>query len=296
MAMDVVDTLRHREQIFLREIDSAGREDELVARLTEIYAAQGMDVPEETIRDGVRAMADKRYEHTPAKPGFMRRLAIIYITRDRWWKSAAAALAAIVAIGGYYQFGVVGPQAAAERRIETQLTQTLPEALTEARDAALAASEDDAGDARAAALFRAGQGALDARDTPGAEAAIAGLTALRSELAADYKVRVVNDPNDFTGIYREHDDIPGRQNYYLIVEAIDPLGAVVPVTVTDEETGETVQVRRWGQRVSKDVFDRVAADKSDDAIIQESVIGEKSPGLLSPRYSVNTPGGALTEW
>jgi len=296
VAMDVVDTLRHRDQIFLREIDKVGREDDLVERLNEIYAAQGMDVPEGTIREGVRAMAEKRFEHTPAKPGFLRRLAIIYITRERWWKPVAGAFAALAVVGGTYQVGVAMPRAAAERAIVTDLTQTLPAELDAAHAAVMQVATTDTGEARARALLLAGQNAIEDEDREAARAAVADLTALRREIASEYRVRVVNDPGDLSGFWREHDDIPGGQSFYLVVEAVDPLGNVVEVTVTDEETGETRRVERWGQRVSRTVFEGVAADKRDDAIIQDAVIGGKSPGALEATFSVSTPGGAVTVW
>ncbi|MEM1150340.1 MAG: DUF6384 family protein [Pseudomonadota bacterium] len=296
VAMDVVDTLRHRDQIFLREIDKVGREDDLVDRLKEIYAAQGMEVPEETIREGVRAMAEKRFEHTPAKRGFLRRLAIIYITRARWWKPVAGAAAVLAVIGGSYQVGVAMPRAAAEHALIAELTQTLPAEIDAAHAAVLEVAETDTGRARARALLLAGENAIEDEDPVEARAAIADLTSLRREIAADYRVRVVNDPNDLSGFWREHDDIPGSQNFYLVVEAVDPLGSVVDVTVTDEETGETRSVRRWGQRVSRTVFEGVAADKRDDAIIQDAVIGRKTAGALEPTYTVSTPGGAVTVW
>lgn len=296
VAMDVVDTLRHRDQIFLREIDKVGREDELIDRLQDIYAAQGMDVPEDTIREGVRAMAENRFAHTPAKPGVSRRLAILYITRERWWKPVAGAFAALALLGGAYQLGVAMPRASAERALVTELTQTLPAELKAAHDAVLEIAESDTGLSRAGALFRSGQNALEDEDRDAARDAIAKLTELRREIASSYRVRVVNDPNDLSGFWREHDDIPGGQNFYLVVEAVDPLGNVVDVTVTDEETGEAQSVRRWGQRVSRSVFEGVAADKRDDAIIQDAVIGEKMAGRFEPSYSVSTPGGAVTVW
>lgn len=296
VAMDVVDTLRHRDQIFLKEIDHEGREEDLVARLKEIYAAQGMDVPEETIRDGVRAMADKRFNHEPAKKGFMRRLAIIYITRSRWWKPAAAASAALLGLGGAYQVGVAMPKAAAERTLVRDLTETIPAGLADAREAVFAAAQTDAGRDRAEAIYRQGLVALEDENREEARAAVDGLVALRREIQSQYQVRVVNDPDDFTGVYREHDDLPGRQSYYLIVEAVSPTGDVLEVTVRDEEINQEVRVKRWGQRVSRTVFEGVAADKQDDMIIQDAIIGAKEPGAFEPTYSVSTPGGAITEW
>lgn len=296
IAMDVVDTLRHREQIFLREIDHEAREDELVARLKDIYAAQGMDVPEATIREGVRAMADNRFSHTPAEPGFMRRLAIIYITRERWLKPALAAIALVVVGWAGWQFGVVAPREAATERLQIELTRTLPARLQSAAEAARAASTTDEGEARAAALYRQGLMAAEAGDAAAARKAIAGLDQLKADLEAVYQVRIVSRPGEFSGVFRIPDAAPDARNYYLIVEAVDPLGNVLEVPVTDEEAQGVHRVEMWGQRVSEAVFDRVAADKRDDQIIQDDIIGEKPAGALSPRYSVTTPGGAIVEW
>jgi len=297
VAMDVVDTLRHRDQIFLREIDTKARQEELVDRLKDIYAAQGMAVPESVIRDGVRAMADKRYEHTPAKRGFFRRLAIIYVTRERWWKPAALVSALVVGGLGAYQVGVAMPRAAEERRIERELTETLPNTLEAAVIAATNAVDgDDQAYAQIAALERDVELALAEEDRAAAQAGIERLTALRQDLEAAYQVRVVSRPGEFSGVFRVPDDVPGGRNYYLIVEAIDATGRALEVTITDEETQVTKRVDVWGQRVSQTVFDRIAADKADDQIIQNSIIGEKPIGRLSPTFSVSTPGGAITEW
>jgi hypothetical protein len=90
--------------------------------------------------------------------------------------------------------------------------------------------------------------------------------------------------------------VPGGRNYYLIVEAVDPAGRLVEVPVSSEEDRRSDRVTRWGQRVSEAVFQSVADDKGDDQIIQNSVIGRKSQGYLSPQYTVETPGGAILEW
>jgi hypothetical protein len=49
-------------------------------------------------------------------------------------------------------------------------------------------------------------------------------------------------------------------------------------------------------RVDEDTFQRIAADKRDDGIIQQAVVGRKRRGELDPRYSVATTGAAILEW
>ena len=53
---------------------------------------------------------------------------------------------------------------------------------------------------------------------------------------------------------------------------------------------------KWGLRVDEDTFNRVAADKRDDGIIQQDIVGAKRRGDLDPRYAVATTGAAITNW
>ena len=67
LAMDVVDTLRHRQDLVARELDSVGKEQQLIARLREIYHQQGIEVPDHILREGVAAIADSR-SHGTGRP------------------------------------------------------------------------------------------------------------------------------------------------------------------------------------------------------------------------------------
>ena len=89
---------------------------------------------------------------------------------------------------------------------------------------------------------------------------------------------------------------PDAQNYYIIVEAIGADGTVLTQEISSEEDGSTRRVDAWGVRVDKRVFNRIAADKQDDGIIQNNRIGEKRRGYLEDEYSVETSGGTITHW
>ena len=64
----------------------------------------------------------------------------------------------------------------------------------------------------------------------------------------------------------------------------------------NEENNETKKKTVWGLRVSEQTFRSVAADKSDDGIIQNNVVGEKKVGFLKHEYLVETSGATITEW
>ncbi|MEM7640674.1 MAG: DUF6384 family protein [Pseudomonadota bacterium] len=297
VAMDVVDTLRHRDLILQKELDQEGREQQLIARLREIYAAQGIEVTDEVLLQGVRALEEQRFHYRPPAPSLGTRLAKIYVSRDRWWKPVAGGVAALVAGVLAYQVGVVQPTKANAARVERAITETLPQQLTAAHDEAVAISQSETANQLAATYLVDGRTALQDRDVAQTETAISNLTQLKTDLAVSYDVRVVYGPGEpRSGIFRIPDDAPTARNYYLIVEAVDPAGRLVEVEIESEEDRKTERVSRWAQRVSEDAFNTVASDKRDDQIIQNAVIGSKSVGTLAPTYSVATPGGAILEW
>ncbi|MEL8056229.1 MAG: DUF6384 family protein [Pseudomonadota bacterium] len=297
IAMDVVDTLRHRDQALLKELDRTGRKAELVSRLREIYEAQGIDVPDHVIEQGVKALEEQRFRYAPPEGGFGVRLAKIYVSRDRWWKPVAGAVAAVSIGLGVYQFGVAGPQKARAEALQVELTQTLPADLAKARDAVLDISTSDTADRLAESYYQDGLSAVSVGEAGEARTALASLERLRNDVSVSYDVRVVYGPDEErSGVFRFYEDGPDGVRYYLIVEAVRPSGGLATVLIQNEETSETARVTRWGQSVSEATFNRVAADKNDDFIIQDAIIGRKESGQLTPEYTVDTPGGAILEW
>ena len=284
LAMDVVDTLRHRQELVERELDETERAADLQGRLKGLYAAQGIDVPDEVIAEGIAALAAERFVYHPAPPSPATTWARIYVTRNRWGGVLLAALAVSVVAWGAYHDRVVAPRNA------------LPGELAAARDAVAAIANDAAGADRVAALYAAARAALDRDDTTTATARLRDLDELRATLEGSYRVRIVNRPGEASGVWRVPEVNPNARNYYLIVEAIGPDGKVVPVTVHDEETGADETVARWGLRVDEAAYQRVARDKQDDGIIQDDVVGTKARGALEPAYTLPTTRAAITRW
>jgi hypothetical protein len=86
------------------------------------------------------------------------------------------------------------------------------------------------------------------------------------------------------------------RNYYLIVQALGPDGRTLAMPIKSEEDGGTKRVTAWGLRVDEATYNKVAADKRDDGIIEQDVVGEKRRGMLEPEYTVATTGAAITSW
>lgn len=79
MAMDVVDTLRQNKQVVERELKIAHYDEDLIEKLRNVYAAQGIDVPDHILQKGVDALREDRFVYTPMPPSFSRSLAEKYV-------------------------------------------------------------------------------------------------------------------------------------------------------------------------------------------------------------------------
>lgn len=284
LAMDVVDTLRRRERLVLRELDEAGREQDLKQRLKRIYAQQGISVPEQVIEQGVAALREERFVYQPLQRGLGRKLAMLYIRRGKWGKWVGGVLAALIAALAVNYFLLQAPQRALPQDLQTRHAEVVRLAVTDrARE-------------RAEQLLSRGHAALRREDTAAAEAALSRLEQLRNTLEQEYSLRIVSQPGQPSGIWRVPDVNTNARNYYLVVEAVDPTGKRLVLPVENEETGQTERVGQWGLRVDEATFNRVRRDKEDDGIIQGSEVGVKKRGYIEPEFSLPTTGAAITSW
>jgi hypothetical protein len=347
LAMDVVDTLRHRQLLVERELASDERDQRMLERLRQIYASQGLEVPEHVLEEGVRALHEKRFVYEPRSGGVSLGLARLYVERGKWLRRAGIGVASLALIGAVYLVAVVWPQQRESQALgmlaqdaesaRTRLAQSIedaelrqggerihgrlraaldagdqekaaaafkdlntflgmPKALIAARDGAVAAATVPEAASQARASYADGMAALKAGDTNRADAALDRLEKLRARLSESYRLRIVSDPGERSGVWRVSAANPNSRNYYIIVDAIDAGGAPVKVSITSEEDGRNSQVTRWGIRVDEGTFNRIRTDKEDDGIIQANNFGAKERGQLEYTYRYPTTGGAITSW
>src|SRR5689334_6081107 len=84
IAMDVVDTLRHRETLVSKELNDEGRESELIERLRQIYHDQGIEVSDRVLADGVKALKESRFVYIPPRASWKRTLLEWWVKRDTY--------------------------------------------------------------------------------------------------------------------------------------------------------------------------------------------------------------------
>jgi hypothetical protein len=296
IAMDVVDTLRHREDLVRRELDEEGREAELIERLRRIYREQGIEVPDKVLLDGVRALKESRFVYTPPPAGWKRTLLTAWAKRDVYGRRTGLAAAVIGAgLGGYYLLQV-RPARLAQEQARIELTETLPKGLKQAHANVAAIATDPAAKAKADALLADGERAIREGNRSAAAKVRGDLSTLADDLARDYTLTIVSRPGESTGVWRNP---PGRsraRNFYLIVEAVTPKGERLKLPIRNEETGETETVSKFGVRVPEAVYEAVRRDKSDDGIVRNNILGIKRRGTLVIDFQMPSEGAFITRW
>jgi hypothetical protein len=296
LAMDVVDTLRHNQDLVARELNGEARETQLIEKLRQLYHQQGIEVSDAILKEGVAALGESRFAYTPPAPGMGVTLARMYVARKRWLPATFALfLMLVIGLGGY--FLVWSPyRAGQQEQIRIELAEKLPAEMdalyqTIFEETKITQAADDAAEIRDRGKRAAAEG-----NRAAAEQAIADLTGIRDTLRQEYQLRVVSREGVKSGFWTFPEINSEATNYYVVVEAIDSRGAALSLPILNEEDNKIETVNIWGIRVPEAVYRAVEADKKDDGIIQRNIAGVKEFGYLEPSYLVQVLGGAVTRW
>ena len=296
LAMDVVDTLRHEDNLVARELGATAREAELIERLRRIYHDQGIEVPDHILKEGVKALAESRFTYTPPPDTFSTRLARLYVGRQRWGRAVLIGVVVLAAVLGGY-FLVYRPyQAGMEEAARIELAEELPARIDAAYRQIFNETKVQSALEVAQPWVERGKAAAERGDREGALAAIEQLEAIHAKLLAEYSIRIVNRPGESTGIWRFPESNTEATNYYLVVEAVGSDDELVTLPITNEETGQTEEVSTWAIRVPDLTYESVRADRQDDGIIQRNILGIKQYGFLETDYTMPVLDGAITQW
>ena len=130
LAMDVVDTLRHQQDLVDRELAADDRDQALIDKVKRMYASQGIEVTDDTIAEGVAALREDRFAYRPPPPRGSVWLARLYVNRGYWAKLGATLVALCLAGFLIYQFAYVGP----ERRSRIRAAQDINTLIGQQQD------------------------------------------------------------------------------------------------------------------------------------------------------------------
>jgi hypothetical protein len=296
LAMDVVDTLRHRELLVTRELNENVREEQLVQRLKDLYRSQGIEVSDAVIAQGVKALKESRFVYTPPPPSLGRTLATLWVKRGTYGRVLAGAAAAIAVMWGAYHFAVTRPAQQAAQQAHIELTETLPRQLAAAHQAVLAEAQVDIARQRAGTILAGGQAALQRQDAAQARTAVGELDSLLGALRQEYTLRIAGRATDQTGFWREPVRFGQGRTYYLVVNAVDARGSEVRLPIRNAETNQIETVSRFAVAVPEATFVRVRDDKARNGLVQNDRLAEKRRGFLEPEFRMPALEGRLTRW
>ncbi len=284
--MDAAQVIQERQSA-LEEHEGFDREA-TIREIQVMYEELGDLVDAETIEKALDEYLLQRYAFTPAPRGLRRNLALLYIRRGRVATRVLlpTAAAATLVWGG---FAYVEGRAQRIQEREAAALVALEADVDRLNDAVLALAAEDLVRERAAALDAQAESQLTARNAGALERTADRYQDLHDLVAAEYRIEITG------GVWRYRDNNRNARNHYLLVRALDADERTVTVPIRNEETGATRRVRAWGERVPQDVYDRVAADKEDNGIIDDEEFGFKRRGFITAerRYP---DVGQITEW
>lgn len=296
LAMDVVDTLRRNMRAIERELGSDEQDHKLLERLKTIYGTQGIDVPDHILREGVQALREDRFSYEPTPPSLSRKLAEIYVRRDKWGKPLLG-IVAVIFIGFFaYKATYVWPKERADKQVQLELTQILPAEFERLYTRIDQLTDYELIEARAEQIRSDGLAAIQTMDIIGARAGKAKLESLVNNLSLEYDLRIRSGQNQTSGVWRVPDDNLNARNYYIIVEPVSPDGTILSIDMISEESNKKTTTRKFGVRVSEEIYQDVLLDKGDDGIIQNNIVAHKKRGTLDPEYYISVLNGVITDW
>jgi len=216
------------------------------------------------------------------KPGLHTTFAHLWV----WRKKILTGVATVaITLGGcYYLFfsssAPLSPAVRADRAVAAEQA-TASALLTRVE----AITNDPAIIAQAKSLQSEANTATG-EDVTTAIAARTKLAEMVDQLSTSYEVRIIDDPNQVSAIERGMD---GKNPvYYVIVQARDASGNVVPQQIRNSETGRTERVTQWAEQVPRETYMRLRQDKTSDGLLSETLFSIKTRGSLEP--AIRIPG------
>lgn len=148
-----------------------------------------------------------------------------------------------------------------------------------------------------AAIHASFKSAAERLDAKAAESSLQELNTLRQFAETPLTLNVVDRSGIKSGVERNYAKSGGK-SWYLVVEATDPSGKVLPVMVKNVETGEKRLASLFAVRVTQQEYERTKADKRDDGHVDDRLVGEKPANSLTIRYvsRVSSTPDMISEW
>ncbi|QLL14931.1 DUF6384 family protein [Pseudomonas chlororaphis] len=147
-------------------------------------------------------------------------------------------------------------------------------------------------------LFAKVDQAVKDMNTAAAEHGLQEIERLRTVAATPLTLEVVSRTGEKSMIERNYDPTGGK-TWYLLTEASDASGNVVPVPITSIESGERRYASIFGVRVSQATYQAAKNDKLLDGHVDDRLMGKKAANSLTFTFvkgPVKTKPDYILEW
>ena len=281
--MDVAREMRDQRQTAEEMFTRDGIRTALREKLTRQAEMLGENVSEAEIDAAIDQYLSRLHVYQDPASGWKSLLAHAWVWRGRIM--AAAAAAAIFASMVWFLFASpvapLNPTLRASRAVAAEIEQ-----------AANVVQQIKAVTTNPQIIAQAEGLQAQANASHDLTAAIAARTQLQEmfqQLSREYQIHVVAGINEMSGFDRALDD--GTPLYYVIVQARDHEGNVMPQRIRNSETDRIEKVTKWAVQVSAAAFGRLVQDKSD-GVLNETLYGVKQRGELTAEIQMD---GAITQ-
>jgi hypothetical protein len=277
--MDVATALRQDRELVEQHLNL----DELKAKLRErLLAGSGVTgepvTPEEVDR-AIEQYFESRNTFRDPPRGIETTLAHLYVRRMPLARWGGAILVGVLAL--WLLFLSPSAPLSSQGRAQRALA-SLTSEIGRQEQTVRALAQDPAAVSAAERLEREARTFAEQGDKARLQSVRDELARLSERLEQEYTVRIISRPGEKSGIDRYFTDAEGKRasGYYLIVEAVGPDQKTVKRLVHNIEDNRDEDVTRWGERVPKAVYDRIARDKKADGIVDENIFAIKRRGRL----------------
>ncbi len=276
--MDVATALRREREMAQKELAIDETKVKLRERLRAAAIESGDPVTEVEIEAAIGQYFATQHEFSEPRGTWKVFIAHAWVRRTTIAVATCAALA-VTAFSWWAFFSSSAPMSSttrAKHQLESA-SASLETALGRAR----AIAANDAARAAVDVLAREVEGARSLGDVPAMNQLATRTDALTRVLEESYELHVISRPNENSGVDAYYDDAAGKRlsGYYLVVEARSG-DRVLERKVRDAELQRESTVRKWGEQVPKEVYDRVGGDRRADGIVDETLFATKRRGEL----------------
>lgn len=130
------------------------------------------------------------------------------------------------------------------------------------------------------------------------------LRALWQYVGMDLTIRVVDGKGKTSAVNGRCKIAPGQpgvcvdgpKRAYVILEAVDASGRVVPREVLDREIQVSKVVESWGQEISAETYEEIKKSKVSNGFVEKREFGHKAAGDYALTYDRSVLNGTITSW